>query len=400
MRRLIFIFSAYLYASFSYATDISGEVGYQSRYFMSDSEFKPGLDSHHSSINIELDWYHAWDEHSINFKPFIRADAVDHNRSHGDIRELYYQRLYKNWEVLFGISKVFWGVTESQHLVDIINQTDLVENIDTEDKLGQPMLKFSYILDNGSLDLFILPYFRERTFYGADGRPRLFGLDISNNATYESSDKEKHLDYAIRWFNYLGELEFGLSLFDGTDRSPLFINTITSKGPVLIPLYPQLSQFGLDAQYTSEDWLWKLEYVYRQSTRIAGGQLVDDDYYAYTAGIEYTFVGIFNSDMDLGWVFEHLYDSREDQATSLFQNDLMSGLRLAVNDEASSEALLGIIYDLDYGDILFSIEAATRLMSNWTANLEVRLFNSSDNRSPVQIVNNEDLIQLDFNYHF
>ena len=29
--------------------------------------------------------------------------------------------------------KVFWGVNESNHLVDIINQTDLVENSDTEE---------------------------------------------------------------------------------------------------------------------------------------------------------------------------------------------------------------------------------------------------------------------------
>jgi hypothetical protein len=30
----------------------------------------------------------------------------------------------------FGLGKVFWGVAESRHLIDIVNQTDLVENID------------------------------------------------------------------------------------------------------------------------------------------------------------------------------------------------------------------------------------------------------------------------------
>jgi len=54
----------------------------------------------------------------------------------------------------------FWGVTEFQHLVDIINQTDLVENIDTEDKLGQPMINLALINDWGTVDLFIMPYFR------------------------------------------------------------------------------------------------------------------------------------------------------------------------------------------------------------------------------------------------
>ena len=49
-----------------------------------------------------------------------------------------------------GVGKVFWGVTESQHLVDIINQTDLVENIDTEDKLGQPMLETTWLQNWGA----------------------------------------------------------------------------------------------------------------------------------------------------------------------------------------------------------------------------------------------------------
>jgi hypothetical protein len=50
--------------------------------------------------------------------------------------------------------------------VDIINQTDLVENIDGEDKLGQPMVHFSYFGDWGVVDFFLLPYLRERTYPG------------------------------------------------------------------------------------------------------------------------------------------------------------------------------------------------------------------------------------------
>ena len=45
-----------------------------------------------------------------------------------------------------GLRKVYWGVTESQHLVDVINQTEGVENLDGEDKLGQPMLNLALIV--------------------------------------------------------------------------------------------------------------------------------------------------------------------------------------------------------------------------------------------------------------
>ncbi len=76
-------------------------------------------------------------------------------------------------ETRVGVRRVFWGVTEFQHLVDIINQSDSVEDIDNEDKLGQPMINLSLVKDWGIVDFFVLPYFRERTFAGAEGRPGL-----------------------------------------------------------------------------------------------------------------------------------------------------------------------------------------------------------------------------------
>ena len=53
-----------------------------------------------------------------------------------------------------GIDKVFWGVIESRHLVDYINQTDGVEDVDGEDKLGQPMINLGLQRDWGDLIFF------------------------------------------------------------------------------------------------------------------------------------------------------------------------------------------------------------------------------------------------------
>ena len=100
---------------------------------------------------------------------FVREDSMDDERSHADIRELSWLYYSDDWELRLGISKVFWGVAESQHLVDIINQTDAVENVDGEDKLGQPMINLTLIRDWGNVDLFVLPYLRERTFTGVNG---------------------------------------------------------------------------------------------------------------------------------------------------------------------------------------------------------------------------------------
>ena len=66
-----------------------------------------------------------------------------------------------------------WGVTETNHRVDIINQTDFTEGFDGEEKLGQPMIKISFERPWGLLDVYALLGFRERNFSGTKGRLRL-----------------------------------------------------------------------------------------------------------------------------------------------------------------------------------------------------------------------------------
>ena len=85
-----------------------------------------------------------------------------------------YLHIDDGWDLTAGFDKVFWGVMESSHLVDYINQTDAVEDVDGEDKLGQPMLHLGLQRDWGDLNFFYLPYFRERTFPGRHGRLRAF----------------------------------------------------------------------------------------------------------------------------------------------------------------------------------------------------------------------------------
>ena len=66
-------------------------------------------------------------------------------------------------EAIQGAMKVFWrsGYGDTT-MEDIVNQSDTLEDIDEEDKLGQPMINLDVQKDWGRLDLFVLPSFRER----------------------------------------------------------------------------------------------------------------------------------------------------------------------------------------------------------------------------------------------
>jgi len=401
--QLLFPLSILSLLSFPLHADWSGNVTLQDRYFINDAlSTNSSQHNNYLSVSSEIEFYEAWDNSSINITPFIRVDQYDEERTHGDLREMYYQQTFDTWELRLGISKVYWGVTESQHLVDVINQTDSIESVDGEDKLGQPMVKASFEQDWGTVDVFILPYFRERTFQGIEGRPRTSLVVDTNQASYESSSEEQHVDYALRWFKYFGDLEIGLSYFNGTSREPLLTLGSSNGSPVLTPYYPLMQQAGLDAQLTTEEWLWKLEIIARdwQAFDNSNTQLIEQSFVALTGGFEYTFVGIAESDADLGLVAEYLYDDRNKQASSFFQNDVLIGLRLAMNDAASSEALLGVIYDLDYQEYLISLEASRRFAESWTASLEIRAFNKIDNSSLLNSIAKDDFVQLDIAYYF
>ena len=169
------------------AVEFSGRVELEVRGFpQSPSHRRQSHDG--LSLAVLPEFYRAFDDdrQSVLFMPFVRLDSADDRRSHFDIRELMYQRVFESVELRAGIGRVFWGVSESYHLVDIINQTDLVENIDREGKLGQPLVNLTFIRDWGDLDLFVLPGFRERTFPGPKGRLRSELYVDTDRSTYES----------------------------------------------------------------------------------------------------------------------------------------------------------------------------------------------------------------------
>lgn len=349
-----------------------------------------------ASLAFQPEFHVSWNDRqsSLTFVPFVRAGDKDEQRNHADVRELMWLNAWDDWELRLGVGKVFWGVTESRHLVDVINQVDLVENIDEEDKLGQPMANLSWFTDWGTLELFALPLFRERTFPGEAGRLRgPLVVDTEQEAIYESPDKDEHLDWAIRWAHYIGAWDIGLSHFSGTSRDPRFVPGLNAVGqPVLIPRYNLIGQTGLTLQAIMGEWLWKLEAT---STEELG-----ERYAEAVAGFEYTRVGIFRSAIDLGFIVEYLYDERGEQAPQPFEDDIMVGLRWAFNDMQSSEILMGAIYDRDGTAISSLVEASRRLGQSWRLTLEYRGLHAVEPDDISYLLRNDNYLQLGLGYYY
>jgi len=376
------------------AGDWSGYLEGQVRGFTQDP-LSPDQEDQTLSFAFEPEYYRRSDDgrQSLTFTPFLRWDSQDSARSHWDIRELLWIYAGDGWELRAGLGKVFWGVTESWHLVDIINQTDLVENPDMEQKLGQPMLKLSLERDWGILDFYALPGFRKRTFPGERGRLRTHPRVDSDLAGFESSRAQRHVDFALRWSHYFGDWDIGIAHFNGTSRDPTLLPTLTDGGEaVLAPFYPQIRQTSVDLQATKGEWLWKLEALHRS------GQ--GDPYAAAIGGFEYTYVGIADSAMDLGMLAEYLYDERGEQAPQAFENDLFIGLRLTANDVQSTELLTGIIHDLDSSALLYNLEASRRLGSVWKVSAQARFWVGIPEQDPMYDFSQDDYIELNLARYF
>ncbi len=420
----------------------SMELSAEGRYFPNDAAYAGQSDDNASaSVSALPEVYYEWSrDGSLTFTPFGRWDSLDDERSHADIRELAVQQRLGNFDLRVGVSRVFWGVTESVHLVDIINQTDLVENLDGEDKLGQPMVMLSWTTDYGVFTAFGLPYFRERTLPGAEGRFRSQFAYAEDDAIYESGAEQRHFDAALRWSLSTSLFDLGISHFSGTGREPRFAPRVHTEDPGalasllgqlgldgllrriatqgdpdvqidLVPVYDLIDQTGLDLNVVTGGWIWKLEAIH-QSSR-------GPDYTAVAGGFEYTFFSVFDSSWDIGVLTEYLWDSRRDDPPPeltaddldgdmlppqiyppLFQNDLFFGTRLSANDVAGTELLAGMVVDLDHNGAFGNVEASRRIGNDSKLSLELRVFDGSDPQDPLSLLRQDDYLQLEYTYYF
>ena len=384
--------------------ELSGRVAVESRWFPQTAAHG-GQRSYNAGLIAEPKLYlQVAGSTGFTLAPFFRTDAADPARTHGDLREAYLLLSgplgASEWELRLGVDRVFWGVAEARHLVDIVNQTDLVDHPNEKTKLGQPMAHLTFSGDWGAAELFAISYHRLRPFPGRAGRLRP-SLRIDNDlATYESGAKEWHLDFAARYSHSFGPLDLGLSLFDGTSREPVMRLVPVRAGEIVFaPHYEQIRQFGLDAQLTVEAWLLKLEAIHRSGASNRVGR--KEDYAAFVVGGEYTFNGIFETDADLSLLAEWMIDGRRARATNQYQNDLFLGARLAFNDVQGAEFIAGALLDLDTRTRTLNLEFNRRLTDSVSVKAEAVLLLQVDRADTiVHQTRRDSFIALNLTYSF
>jgi hypothetical protein len=367
--------------------DLSAAVGAEFRWFPEDPQFPSQFEGVQPSLQLvpEVTWESEGRRHEFAVTAFLRVDGRDDERTHFDLREAYYRHVGSRWEVLAGVGRVFWGVTESRHLVDVINQDDFVEDIDREDKLGQPMINFGLQPDWGRIDVFALVGFRQPTFPGVEGRLR-FPLPVDSDAAiWESAAEDRRVDFAARYSHFVGDWDFGMYVFKGTGREPRL--QFDFEDGHAIPHYDVILQGGTDVQYTKGAWLSKLEAIVRE------GQ--GKTFAAGVAGVEYSFYQAFGSSIDVGLLFEYLYDGRDETAPlTVFDDDLFFGSRLGFNDTQDTALLLGTVIDRNDGSTSGRLELERRITPRLLLEVESRWFTRVEPPNPLTVFERDSFVTV------
>lgn len=312
-----------------------------------------------AALVLDASFFVEWAEgrYRGQAEPFVRWDPSG-ERTRVDLRDLSVSAIGQRWELALGMREVFWGAAESRRLVDMVNQRDLVGGGDDYLRMGQLLIDVTAIRRWGTIDLLLLPWFRERTFDGHSGwlwSPLPVEAD---RPVFGPGAGSGRLDWAVRWAHTLGPVDLGISHLQGNLREPGFVEIVDSGAPtVLAPRYDAGGQTGVDVQLAAGGLLWKFEAV----TAVPQ----PGRYAAAAGGLEYG-VGDY-----LAVFVEYAWDSRGREATTSFGDDFFVGGRLYLPD---GQVQVGVYVDRRTANTAMSAAVDRRLGSAITLRVEAGAF--------------------------
>ena len=341
---------------------------------------------HRGEITAEASWYPQGAAHAGQKDSFVHTEARPELVVYGDVAEVLIQPRISGGtagegtidfreanvttrlgdvDILIGSTILFWGKVESYNPVDVVNAKDFNRGVVRSEKRGAPMLRLSWPAGTGQLSLLAID-FTENIYPGVASRERP-ALPIAKEASYSGGAKREDIANAVRWSEYFGDIDLGISWFRGTGLAP---RLLPQADGTLKPDYSRITQTGLDVQYLWHDSALKIELVRRsgQYDRLGTAR----NYQASVVGIEHNLFGVMDSGHDIVLIGEYAGDSRRELTHSGFQNDLTVGTRWLWNDIEDTKMLGLLTRDLDNGAQTATVSIDRRINDQLTFEASAR----------------------------
>lgn len=372
------------------AWKMSGYAGVMGRVYADTSGQE--RESARLALRLEPEW--SWSDSQTRWvvSPRLFVDGRDSGRDRSDFVELHGALRWDGNQVKVGISRVFWGVTESRHLVDIINPPDLALHYSgDEQRLPTAMVQFSRTMDFGQLEFFALPWERDPRYPGKLGRPNT-ELPITSDVLHPDGLPPAFAG-RVGWSQ--DKFDAHLYYFRGLDRESVLAPRLQPAAPptTLEASRKLIRQWGFDLQMPLDNWLLKSEVIYRSG--------YSRGFFAAVLGAEYAMNSFMGSVADVALMAEYQADPRPGSAPLAPMNHaVFGGIRVALNDPASTEFKLGLLKDAATPAYIWRGDFSRRLQERWTLGGSLNLFRKVAEQPALRAYASDSYLELLLKYHF
>src|SRR5207302_1798677 len=129
------------------------------------------------------EWSYKQDEWETRLRGYGRADNYDAKRNIAAPEEAFVQWRTGDWRVRAGADIVNWSATEAFHPADTINSRNFDSDIESFDKIGEPMLSVQWApSEDTTLQVFYLPAYVQSAFPSPHSRLNFAapGIDLQH----------------------------------------------------------------------------------------------------------------------------------------------------------------------------------------------------------------------------
>jgi hypothetical protein len=376
-----------------------GELAVEGRAFPDDGDEL----THDQGLGLfgRLEARHQHAPFEEKLRAYGRLDHYDDRRSTLVLEEAFVQVRQGRVRLRVGADLVNWTATEAFHPADVINARNLDSDLESLEKVGEPMAAGQVTLAEGTTAaLMVMPVYMKTLL--ASPRSRLSfapGVDFGGRrALYDRgghyTDDHFGPQLALRVQQVVGQADVSVHALEQMDRlQPIAGWDIAEARPV--PIYLTVRQAGGTYQHVLGPVIVKLEAAYRWFETpvdtdapvvpldVSGpvpvpGAFTSRDHGTVAVGLEYGIPHASGGDSTLileGQAVLGARDAATRRSLTPFQRDLFAGYRLALGDEDSKELVVGTIVDLERrGELLVNVSYQQRLGETFSVRAGLRIF--------------------------
>ena len=367
-----------------------GEVAFESRAFRDD-----GLAQTHDAaagLMGRVEWRHQQRLVEQKLRAYGRVDQLDRGRSVLVVEEAFVQLKHGRLRLRLGADIVNWTATEVFHPADVLNARNLDSDLESLEKVGEPMAAVQVGLWEGmTASAYVMPVYMKTLFPSPGSRLNVApGVDLRQQHVLvdrrgNSTDAHLGPQAALRLSQVIGSADVSVHGLEQMDRLQPLVGFEQATGRP-VPVFLTVQQLGGTYQQAVGALVVKVEAAYRRFFRPLGADgtgpyaLPDDldrNHGAVAVGIEYGLIHSGGAESTLLLEGQTLLGVRPAvrQQLSPFQRDVFGGYRLALGDEDSKELTVGGIFDLERpGELLVNVAYQQRLGETFSLRVGLRLF--------------------------